>query len=122
MKKLFTGIIIGFLFSTALVNADLIVRGKRVVYTGDAITAKPTITESIEAPTNPQTNDLWRNISDNIIYIYDGSIWKVKNATVAIKNEIQVFKDNIAGVNDIKARKCLNALSKMIFKLYKENY
>ena len=121
MKKLFIGVIIGFLFSVALARADLIVRGKRVVYTGDTITAKPTITESADTPTSPHVNDLWRNITDNTIYIYNGIAWVVKNATVDIKNEIRVFKDNIAAVDDIEARKCLNALSRMVFKLYKEN-
>ena len=121
MKKLFIGVIIGFLFSVALVNADLIVRGKRVVYTGDTITAKPTITESIEAPTNPQVNDLWRDITNNIVYIYNGRAGGGKRTTQSIKNDIQIFKDNIIAVDDIEARKCLNALSRMVFKLYKEN-
>ena len=120
MKKLFIGIIIGFLFSVALVRAELIVKGKSIIYAGNVVTGKPTITESADTPTSPRVNDIWRDTANNIVYIYNGSAWVVKNATVAIKNEIQVFKDNIAGVNDIKARKCLNALKKMVFKLYQE--
>jgi|SRR3990167_2190512 len=121
MKKLFIGVIIGFLFSAALVRAELIVKGKRVIYTGDATMTRATITESIDVPVNPKTNDLWRDITDNIVYIYNGSAWVVKNATVDIRNEILIFKENIIGVDDIKAKKCLNALRRMIFKLYKEN-
>ena len=121
MKKLFIGVIIGFLFSVALVRAELIVKGKRVIYTGDATMTRATITESIDVPVNPKTNDLWRDITDNIVYIYNGSAWVVKNATVDIRNEILIFKENIIGVDDIKAKKCLNALRRMIFKLYKEN-
>ena len=120
MKKLFIGIIIGFLFSVALVRAELIVKGKRVIYTGNATMPGLTITESIDVPVNPKTNDLWRNITDNTVYIYNGSAWVVKNTTVDIKNEVWVFKNNIAAVNDIEARKCLNALKKMVFNLYQE--
>ena len=121
MKKLFIGVIIGFLFSVALVRAELIVKGKSIIYAGNVVTGKPTITESADTPTSPRVNDIWRDTANNIVYIYNGSAWTVKNATADIKDEVRVFKNNIAAVDDIEARKCLNALSRMVFKLYKEN-
>ncbi len=118
--KLLIGIIMGFLFSVALVNAELVVKGKKVIYTGNAIESGVTITEGMDVPENPKVNDLWRNISDNIVYIYDGNAWVVKNTTADIKNEIQIFKNNINNVDDPEAQKCLKALGKILLKLYKE--
>ena len=119
--KLLIGILIGFLLATTLATADLIVKGKKVIFTGNAIESGATITEGLEPSENPKENDLWRDISDNTVYIYDGVNWVVKNNTQDIKNEIQIFKDNIVNITDPATKKCLKSLGKIILKLYKQN-
>lgn len=87
---------------------------------GDTLTSGITLTESEVAPTNPALNDIWRCITDGTIYIWNGSIWGVKNKDQSIKDEIAIFKANISGVNDPQAKKCLQSLGKILLKLYKE--
>ncbi len=113
-------IIIVLLSFTTIASADLIVKGKRTIYTGDALTSGVTLTESEVAPTNPATNDIWRNITDGTIYVYNGTIWIVKNKTADIQTEIDIFKANIGNVSDVATRKCLKSLAVIILKLYKE--
>ena len=113
------GLIIVFLLSASLVNADVVIKGKRTIYTGNALQSGITITESEIAPENPNIGDIWRDITDGTVYIWDGS-WVVKNATPDIKDEIQVFKNNIGSVSDPATKKCLKALGKILLKLYKE--
>ena len=119
--RLFIGIIIGFLLSVTIVNAELIVKGKKVIYTGDALTTGITITESEIAPTNPKINDIWRDITDNTVYTYNGTAWVVKQTTPAIKAEIAIFKANITGVTDPKAKACLKSMARILLKIYKES-
>lgn len=116
MKILITILIV--LLWCSLGNCDLIVKGNRTVYTGEGFQK---LTEGPEAPVNPTENDMWRDTSDNTLYYFDDSEWVVKRTTQDIKDEIQVFKNNIAGVNDIEARRCLKALGKILLKLYKES-
>ena len=113
-------ILILFLSFTTVASADLIVQGKRVIYTGNALESGITITESEVAPTTPALNDIWRNITDGTIYIWNGTIWEVKNKDQAIKDEIAIFKANIGNVSDPAAKKCLQSLGKILLKLYKE--
>src|SRR3990167_8397014 len=120
MKKLFIGVIIGFLFSVALARAELIVKGRSIIYAGNVVTCKPTITESVDTPTSPRVNDIWRDTANNIVYIYNGSAWVVKRTTQSIKNEILVFKNNITGVDDPETMKCLKSLGKILLLLYGE--
>ena len=118
--KLLIGIIIGFLLATSLSFGELIVNGKKTVYMGNALESGITVTEGETAPTNPATGDLFRNIQDGTIYTWNGSIWVVNNLKQDIKDEIQIFKDNIELVTDPKAKKCLKSLEKIILRLYKE--
>ena len=113
-------ILILFLLFTTLASADLVVSGKKVVYTGNALQSGITITESEVAPTAPILNDIWRCITDGTIYTWNGTIWEVSNKTQAIKDEIAIFKANIANVNDPATKKCLVSLGKILLKLYKE--
>ena len=117
--RLFIGVILVLLLP-AIANADLIVNGSRVVYTGTVFGSGITLTESMEEPTDPITGDIWRDIDDGTIFEYDGSDWVVRNKTQDIKDEIQIFKDNIGGVNDPEAKKCLKALGKVLLKLFRE--
>lgn len=113
-------LIIFILLFPVLSNAELVIQGKRTIYTGNAIQSGITITESEVAPTNPALNDVWRNITDGTIYTWNGTIWEVKNKTQEIKDEIVIFKKNIESVSDPAVKKCLKALKRMVFQLYKE--
>ncbi len=113
-------ILILFLAFTTLANADLVVSGKRVIFTGDALQSGKTITESEVAPTTPALNDIWRCITDGTIYTWNGSVWEVSNKTQDIKNEIAIFRANIVNVSDPAVKKCLVSLGKILLKLYKE--
>ena len=87
--------------------------------TGNIIAPGPPVTEDDTPPINPVNGEIWRDITDGTIYIWDGA-WTVKNTTPDIKNEIQIFKANIQNVDDLEARKCLKSLGKILLKLYKE--
>ena len=118
--RLVIGIIIGFLLCAGLSFGELIVQGKKTVYMGNALESGITVTEGDTTPENPQVNDLFRDIQDGIIYTWDGTAWKIKRTTQDIKDEIQIFKNNISGVDDLEARKCLKSLGKILLKLYGE--
>lgn len=113
-------ILILFLAFTTVASADLVVSGKKVIYTGNALQSGITITESKVAPANPKNLDIWRNITDGTIYTWTGTIWEVSNKTQAIKDEIVIFKANIGNVSDPAAKKCLVSMGKILLKLYKE--
>lgn len=114
-------VILILLSFTTLANADLIIKGgKKVVYTGNALQSGITITESETAPVNPQVNDVWRCITDGVIYVWNGTAWVVKNTTQNIKDEIAIFKTNISNVSDLATKKCLTSLGKIILNLYHE--
>ena len=119
--RLFIGIIIGFLISTAIVEARVFTKGGITMETGDVINPGSSVTEDDIAPTNPTTGDLFRDITDGTIYTWNGSAWVVKNTTQDIKDEVTIFKANIAGVDDLEARKCLKSLARILLKLYKES-
>ena len=119
--RLFIGIIIGFLISTAIVEARVFTKGGITMETGDVINPGSSVTEDDIAPTNPTTGDLFRDIIDGTIYTWNGTAWVVKRTTQDIKDEIAIFKANIAGVDDLEARKCLKSLARILLKLYKES-
>lgn len=98
-------------------SEGLNITGAKVTY----ITPTTKLTESYEAPTSPSLDDLWRDVDDNVIWKWDGSNWVCKRKTQAIQDEIDIFKANIAGVNDPEVKKCLRALGKVILKIYAED-
>ncbi len=89
--------------------------------TGNVLEPGIKITESIQRPTNPSLNDEYVDPRTGIVEVWNGSAWVVKATTPEIKTEIQIFKDNIAGVTDPKAKKCLKSLAKILLKIYRES-
>lgn len=111
-------IILILLSFTTLANADLIVKGRKVIFTGDALTNGVTLTESEIAPANPALNDVWRCITDGTIYVWNGTAWVVKNYNVDVKQYVQDFKTALSQVQDPAIKQCLKMLGKIILRLY----
>ena len=100
---------------------EIIVKGDKTIYTGNVLEPGVTIIESATAPENPFLGLIWRDITDNTVYTYNGTAWVVKRTTPAIKSEIAIFKANIAGVTDPKAKACLKSMARILLKIYKES-
>jgi len=116
-KILVTILILAFSWISLGNTETLTIHGNKTVYVGESFQK---LTEGLTAPDDPQEGDLWRNLVNNIVYIYAAGEWVVQNTTPDIKEEIQKFRNNIGDVNDVNARRCLRALFKMILKLYNE--
>lgn len=92
------------------------IKGSKITYLNNGLT----ITESEVAPDNPEIGSLWKDINNNITYIWDGDSWECKRTTQEVKNLIDEFKSELIQVSDIHAKKALKALGKIVGKLYKE--
>ncbi len=113
-------IIIVLLLSTNLAFADVLATGGITMSTGNVLEPGVTVTIKLQKPTNPKIGDEYNDPRTGIVEVWNGTGWVVKNKTADIANEIQIFKDNIAGVNDPEAKACLRAIGKAVLKLYKE--
>jgi len=114
-------IIIVFLLCPTLAFAgDILVTNGIIMHTGNVLEPGVTVTLKLQKPTNPSINDEYNDPRTGIVEVFNGTDWVVKNKTIDIANEIAIFKANLSGITDPKAKACIKALGKAILKLYKE--
>lgn len=110
MKKILFLVLMSFV-SVSLVYAGITVSGG-IKYTS----ADYTLTESTEAPSNPSTNDRWRDTATNTVYEWDGEAWKNISSTSNLTKQKSEFKAALASVTDDKAKAALEILGKIVFE------
>lgn len=110
MRKAIFVVIISLL-SVSLVYAGITVSGG-IKYTS----ADYTLTESTEAPSNPSTNDRWRDTTTNTVYEWDGEAWKNISSTSNLTKQKSEFKAALASVTDANAKEALEILGKIVFE------
>lgn len=110
MRKVIFVLLISLL-SVSLVYAGITVSGG-IKYTS----ADYTLTESTEAPSNPATNDRWRNTSTNSVYVWNGEAWKNLSSTSNLTKQKSEFKAALDSVTDAKTKEALEILGKIVFE------